>query len=274
MSNSHPNGIDHQNLLYDGDVPTTTNPNVGAQSLSSGIRNIASLVGAAASPVQAGVNLIMGDFIFQGLIRALEQELTNDILSAPQVTAVSGKTAVVRIVQERFFPESWDQPDISTEFVFGSSPQFGEPRDVGIVFEVTPQVEPDGYTISLDLKPQVLQFVRYDTSFNSEINLGTIIVPVIYSMPILSARTIETRVTIWDGETIMLGGLVTESVTAVDDKVPYLSDIPFLGRLFRNKGQSSVKQNLLVFVTAKLIDPSGLPKKPNVNRSLPDFKRL
>ena len=270
--------IDHQNLLHDNSTSTTDNANIGRTSLASGIRNIATLTGALSSPVQAGVNLILGDYIFQGLIRALEQESTNDILSAPQVTAVSGKPAIIRIVQERFFPESWDQPDISTQFVFGSSPQFGESRDVGIVFEVTPQVEPDGYTISLDLKPQVLQFVGYDTSFDSTIALppafGGGVLPVLYSMPILSARTIETRVTIWDGETIMLGGLVNEVVVSVNDKVPYLSDLPLVGRLFQNKGQQNQKSNLLVFVTAKLIDPSGLPKKPNVNRGLPDFKRL
>jgi general secretion pathway protein D len=143
---------------------------------------------------------------------------------------------------------------------------------------VTPQVEPDNNTISLDLKPQVLEFVRYDTAFNSTINLpagfGGGVIDVIYSMPILSARTIETRVTIWDGETIMLGGLVTEDVVAVDDRVPYLSDIPYVGRIFRNKGQHNTKRNLLVFVTARLIDPSGLPKRPNFDRALPDFKRL
>ena len=283
---SQPNGINHQTLVGDPTVATAVNPNIGNADLSNGIRDI-TVLGAtgATGPVQAGVNLIMGDYIFQGLIRALEQESSNDVLSAPQVTAVSGKTAVIRIVEERYFPESWETPDISPAFILGSSPQFGEPRDIGIVFEVTPQVEPDGYTISLDLKPQVLEFVRFDTSYDSTIDtndatlpafggFGAGIIPVIYQMPILSARTLETRVTIWDGETIMLGGLIREKVTAVDDKVPYLSDIPFVGRLFRNKGQQSEKQNLLVFVSARLIDPAGLPKKPNNNKGLPDFKRL
>lgn len=283
---TNPNGIDHQALVGDpNNTGTANNPNINKANLSNGIRDVALLAGGAAGPVQAGVNLIMGDYIFQGLIRALEQESTSDVLSAPQVTAVSGKTAVIRIVEERYFPESWEAPEISTQQIYGSSPQFGEPRDVGIVFEVTPQVEPDGYTISLDLKPQVLEFLRYDTSYDSVINVGRNLpnppdaanptnMPVLFQMPILSARTIETRVTIWDGETIMLGGLVKETVTAVDDKVPYLSDIPLIGRVFRNKGQQSEKQNLLVFVTARLIDPAGLPKKPRNDKGLPDFKRL
>lgn len=279
LDTAQPNGIDHQLLLGVNPAATATNPNLSATTdLSNGIRDI-SLLGTAQAigPVQAGVNLVMGDYIFQGLIRALEQESSNDVLSAPQVTAVSGKTAVIRIVEERYFPESWEVPDISPAFILGSAPQFGEPRDVGIVFEVTPQVEPDGYTISLDLKPQVLEFLRFDDSYDSVIDSGIAgigEVDVIYQMPILSARTVETRVTIWDGETIMLGGLIKEKVIAVDDKVPYLSDIPFVGRLFRNQGQENNKQNLLVFVSARLIDPAGLPKKPNDNKGLPDFKRL
>ena len=204
----------------------------------------------------------------------------------PQVTAVSGKTAIIRIVDERYFPESFEPPEVSEITAIGSAPIYGEPRDVGIVLEVTPTVEPDGYTLSLDLRPQVLEFEGYDTAFNSEIlfTIGGLAggddgvqvgrMPVVYSMPLLTARTVETRVTIWDGETIMLGGLIREEVTSVNDEVPYLSDIPFIGELFKSKGSESVKTNLLMFVTARLIDPAGLPKKPNVDKGLPDFKRL
>lgn len=283
------NGINHQPLLPGdagfGQVPT----------LDSGIRGINDLVvgGAGVSPVQAGVRMILGDFALQGMIRALEQESTNDILSAPQVTAVSGQSAVIKIIEERTFPESWDAADISASFIFGTSPQFGDPQDVGIVFEVTPTVEPDGYTISLELKPQILELKAFDQSFNTVLtnaltdpetgapqtfpgrpDLRPGDFPIIYEMPILTARTIETRVTVWDGESIMLGGLIQERVTAVDDKVPYVSDLPLIGRLFRNKGQQNIKRNLLIFVTARLIDKAGLPKKAGNTRGLPDFKRI
>jgi general secretion pathway protein D len=58
-----------------------------------------------------------------------------------------------------------------------------------------------------------------------------------------------------------MGGLTREEVKKVNDKVPLLGDIPLLGRMFRSKGQSSQKRNLLIFVTANLVSPGGSPKK-------------
>jgi general secretion pathway protein D len=62
---------------------------------------------------------------------------------------------------------------------------------------------------------------------------------------------------IWDGQTIVMGGLINELITRFDDKIPFLGDIPLLGRLFRSKGESSKKRNLLIFVTARIVDPAG-----------------
>jgi general secretion pathway protein D len=73
-------------------------------------------------------------------------------------------------------------------------------------------------------------------------------------------REVSTRVTIWDGATIVMGGLTREEVKKVEDKVPILGDIPLLGRAFRSKGESSQKRNLLIFVTARLVNPGGNPR--------------
>jgi type II secretory pathway component GspD/PulD (secretin) len=77
---------------------------------------------------------------------------------------------------------------------------------------------------------------------------------------------------VWDGQTIILGGLIAENVSKTKDKIPVLGDIPFVGRLFRSERSTSEKRNLVVFVTPKLIDPAGnrihtsdnLPYDPNV----------
>jgi general secretion pathway protein D len=66
-------------------------------------------------------------------------------------------------------------------------------------------------------------------------------------------------VTIWDGQTVVLGGLITEQLSKIDDKVPFLGDLPLVGRLFQSKVTQRSKQNLLIFVTARLIDPAGNP---------------
>jgi general secretion pathway protein D len=64
---------------------------------------------------------------------------------------------------------------------------------------------------------------------------------------------------IWDGQTVVLGGLITENLQKIDDKVPFLGDIPMVGRLFRTKTTVRNKRNLLIFVTARLVDPAGNP---------------
>ena len=75
--------------------------------------------------------------------------------------------------------------------------------------------------------------------------------------PLFETRTLTTSVVIWDGQTVVLGGLIKEQTEKIDDKVPFLGDIPFVGRLFRSKVTSRSKRNLLIFVTANLIDPAG-----------------
>ncbi len=66
-----------------------------------------------------------------------------------------------------------------------------------------------------------------------------------------------TGVSIWDGQTVALGGLIREDVQDVEDKIPLLGDLPFVGRLFKSESEQHFKRNLMIFVTAYLIDPSG-----------------
>jgi general secretion pathway protein D len=76
---------------------------------------------------------------------------------------------------------------------------------------------------------------------------------------------VETEVSIYDGQTVVLGGLMREDVQKVQDKVPILGDIPLAGRLFRTNADQHIKRNLLMFVTAELLDPAGQPIAPEVD---------
>jgi type II secretory pathway component GspD/PulD (secretin) len=76
-------------------------------------------------------------------------------------------------------------------------------------------------------------------------------------LPVFRVRQVTTTAIVWDGQTIALGGLISESVTKVRDKVPVLGDLPFLGRLFRSESDETRKKNLMVFVTPTIIDPAG-----------------
>ena len=138
--------------------------------------------------------------------------------------------------------------------------------------EVEPQVGADNYTIDLSLSPEVVEFdgfVNYGSPISgpryvpSLTNLSGIesfiITPNVINQPIFSVRKVATSVSIWDGQTVALGGLIREDVQKVNDKVPILGDIPLAGRLFRSNVDQKIKKNLIVFVTARLMNAEGQP---------------
>ena len=75
--------------------------------------------------------------------------------------------------------------------------------------------------------------------------------------PFFKERSIDTVVTLYNGATVVMGGLITEERKSMEDKIPFLGDIPFLGRFFRSRSEWSNKRNLLLFVTARLVGPDG-----------------
>ena len=137
-------------------------------------------------------------------------------------------------------------------------------RNIGVELGVTPTVEEDEYSISLELNPKVTEFegfVEYGGQSAAIAGTTTVTLPSGFYQPIFSTREINTKVTVWDGATLVMGGLTREETKRVNDKVPLLGDIPFIGRAFRSKGETSQKRNLLVFVTANLVSPGGSLKK-------------
>jgi general secretion pathway protein D len=81
--------------------------------------------------------------------------------------------------------------------------------------------------------------------------------PNVINQPIFSSRKVTTSVSIWDGQTVVLGGLMREDVQKTEDRTPIIGDIPIVGRLFRSNVDQHIKRNLVIFVTARLINPGG-----------------
>ena len=149
-----------------------------------------------------------------------------------------------------------------------TTPTAFETRNTGVTLEVEPVVGPDGVTIDLNLVPQVVEFegfINYGSPIQSTSTnlLGqpvtNVITPNIINQPIFSARKVTTSVSVWDGQTVVLGGLMREDVQKTEDKTPILGDIPLVGRLFRTNSEQHLKRNLVIFVTARLINPGGQP---------------
>jgi general secretion pathway protein D len=206
----------------------------------------------------------------QVVIQALSQKKSADVLSAPKVTTISGAQAQIRVAQEFIYPTTYTPATVVAGTTSGtggiatqpaitpSTPGAFASRPVGVVFNVTPMVGADGYTINLTLIPQVTDFLGF-INYGNTIVSGGISVPNDIKQPLFSTRDVVTSVVIWDGQTVVLGGLILENLQKLDDKIPFLGDIPMLGRLFRSKTTQRTKSNLLIFVTARLIDPAGNP---------------
>jgi general secretion pathway protein D len=160
-----------------------------------------------------------------------------------------------------------------------STPSNFETRNTGVTLEVEPVVGPDGVTIDLNLVPQVVEFEGF-INYGSPIKtvnpalLGFLGIPTsligtaeqaitltdnVINQPIFSTRKVTTSVSVWDGQTVVLGGLMREDVQKVEDRTPFLGDIPMVGRLFRTSVDQHIKRNLIIFVTARLVNPAGQP---------------
>jgi len=229
------------------------------------------MLGAGTGPI-ANLTSVVGEFDVNAVIKALSQKSGTELLSAPKLTVLSGNPATITVAQELRYPQSYGQ--IQSQVGTGSNsgggsagvsitsgtPQEFATRNVGVELRVLPTVEEDNHSISLDLNPKVTEFEGFVEYGGPSIAISggtTVTVPPGFYQPIFAVREMNTKVTIWDGATLVMGGLTREEVKKVNDKVPVLGSLPLIGRLFRSKGESTQKRNLLIFVTASLVAPGG-----------------
>ena len=201
------------------------------------------------------------------VLHALQQRDGVNLLSAPKVTTKSGSNAKIKVVEELIYPTEYQQQaqSIGTTTSGNQSlvqivvtPSAFETRDLGVILDVTPTVGPDNETIELQMLPQVVELSRW-IDYGSDIPTAD---PartqhLTLLQPVSQCRDIQTQISIWDGQTVVMGGLITEGQQNTEDKVPILGDLPLLGYLFKSKTSRSIKKNLLIFVTANLVDPAG-----------------
>ena len=279
-------------------IGTSVNSAITANSLDALVAGIPQGANVA-SPGIFGLAGVFTNPQFQLVIRALSQQKGVDLMSAPKVTTKSGNSATIKIIREFPFPTEFEPPEVpeggggggagggnndngggggvqvTGGIVTPATPSGFEKRDLGVLLEVSPQVGADNYTIDLSLRPEVVEFdgfinfgspivgPRFDPLANPLVNPSGItpytITENVMNQPVFSVRRVESSVSIWDGQTVAMGGLIREDVQKVDDKVPFLGDIPLAGRLFRSSVDQKIKKNLIIFVTARLLDASGQP---------------
>jgi general secretion pathway protein D len=265
-------------------TPSTFIPGASSdQLLTAGLRNMfggGSSVPSGTTPALATITGILTDPQFRVVVRALEQRTGVDLLSAPKVTTLSGRQTQIAVVDIVTIVSGVDlnqqagqttaaqaQQALTTAAagVVGTTVEFiTQPLPFGPVLDVVPYVSADGFTIQMTIIPSITEFLGYDdpglfipqAQSAAGNTLGT---PITAQLPLprLRSRQVATSAIVWDGQTVVLGGLIAEDVVKGRDKVPLLGDLPVFGRLFRSESRASVKRNLLIFVTPTIIDPSG-----------------
>lgn len=234
--------------------------------------------------VVASISSVLTNPELTMILHLLQQSGNADLLSAPKVTTRSGAEASIRVVTEYIYPTSFEVTggSIGAGAAAGGvgaaavvtettvTPQDFATREVGVLLTVLPEVSPDGNMINLTMQPQVVTeptWYQYGSTVRradgSEVTMNM-------PQPFFHVRSLNTQISIYDGATVVMGGLITEDLRKINDKIPILGDIPLLGTLFRSKSERSVKKNLLIFVTAKLVDPAGrLIRQPEADSSKP-----
>jgi general secretion pathway protein D len=249
------------------------NPNRTAQS-------------ASPAPGIAALTGLFSDGQVQLIMRGLAQKKGTDLMTAPSITARSGEKALIEIIREFIYPTEYEPPELPNSIGGGgqgdqglggnagifpvtpATPTSFETRNTGVTLEIEPTIGGNDFVIDLRFAPDIVEFegfVNYGSPIQSPATdfLGNPTTVTItenrIEMPVFSSRRVTTALTIYDGYTVAVGGLMREDVQTVEDKVPVLGDIPIVGRLFQTKAENRIKSNLIIFVTAQIIDATGRP---------------
>jgi general secretion pathway protein D len=231
---------------------------------------------------------ILTDPQFRVVLHALDQRDGADLLNEGQVTTLSGRQAQFSDVDVRTIvngaPTGANQGGNVAAPVNGSSAVIQntgvainyntETDPFGTTLDVVPYVCADGYTVQMTLIPTVTEFLGYDPpgAFIPTVqSAGGVPITGQLPLPHSRVRQVTTSCIVWDGQTVVLGGLITDTIQRVKDKVPFLGDLPLAGRFFRSEASFNARANLVIFVTPTIVDPAG--NRRNSDDEMP-FARL
>jgi type IV pilus assembly protein PilQ len=232
----------------------------------------------AAQGLNVSYEGLLTDPMFKAVIHALEKTGKSRTLSVPKVTTVNNRTANIRVGEDFRYYDEYDVQNVPSQVVGQNGSTVyssvlvpvGTPKleELGIELKVRPSVGADLSSVTLQLLPEISQFVRYEffevgtgngnssnnNNQNNQVNSnGTSMV----KLPIFSRSKIETEVIVQSGETVVMGGLITSTESKRKEKVPFLASLPLIGLLFQNDNVDNIQQNLLIFVTATIISERG-----------------
>ncbi|MCH2203751.1 MAG: hypothetical protein MK102_17425 [Fuerstiella sp.] len=193
-------------------------------------------------------DLGFGGFVFSAqsdavnvLIRALAARRTLHVLSRPQIRTVHNIQATIRVGQEIPVVNGVDITE------GGIVNPVIEQRNTGIILEVTPRITPDG-TVVMAVYAEKSALTAGGVPVFTDINTGNSI-----ESPIRDISIAETTVNVPNGQTVVIGGIITKADKTLERKVPWLGDLPVVGKAFRYDATSTARTELLIFLTPRII---------------------
>ncbi|MCP5046629.1 MAG: type II secretion system protein GspD, partial [bacterium] len=167
------------------------------------------------------------------IINAVQTDNDFRILSTPQILTTDNEEARITVGENRPY-----QTRSTTDDSGGTFESF-EYRDVGKILKITPHVT-EGRLVRMQISLEVTNIDLASTGTNT-------------TLPVTKKRTVDTTVIVKDNQTVVIGGLIEDSTTKNESKVPVLGDIPLLGWLFRNTSDQNIRTNLYIFLTPRVI---------------------
>jgi type IV pilus assembly protein PilQ len=220
---------------------TSTATGTSASTANETLNLLNSLAGTSTN--QHALNAVFTADQFGVVLSALNELTTAKVVSNPTVVTLNNTEAFINIAEEYPLP-NYTYNEMQGTFAISGFTY----RPIGIILKVTPQVNARGF-IKLTIEPEVSSTNRFVTFGGSS---GT-------QIPIIATKKARTQVSLKDGSTMGIGGLMNTTVTNGDTKVPVLGSIPVLGRMFSSKSRSTTMQNLLIFLTARSVSAEGEP---------------
>jgi type II secretion system protein D len=223
-------------FLFNNPVDFTAN-NATYKPNSVGFQGLSSLGVGRVSPTSG-----VGGFVFTAssgtvniLVRALHVQNRLDILSRPQIMTTDNQTALINVGQE--IPIVTSSNVTATGVITTNIDR----RNVGVILQVTPHITPEGRVL-MRVTPEISSVDPTPLNLGNG-NVGTV----------LNIQHLETTVSAYDGETIVLGGLIASRDVKNENKDPWLGDLPYFGALFRYRTQQRSKTELIIVMTPHIV---------------------
>lgn len=260
-----PSSVASTTTLAGAEDPIASTTFTGSDTTASTLTQLMSL--ATSGGTSRAATAVFSATDFNLVLSALQTNNDTKIVSNPTLVTLNNTEATINVGEEHPIPSySYNEQRGSFEvsnFIY---------KPIGINLKVTPQINARGF-IKLSVVPEVSQ-QNGSTTFGGAGGA---------SLPIIATRKVTTQVSLKDGYTMGIGGLIRTQSTKGSTRVPVLGDVPLLGRLFRSDSKNNDTSNLLIFITAKTIDADGAPveeifdsrqiRQMNIQRSdLPGYR--